>query len=671
MDFKGQYKKDLREIISGIALYYPNFTERRRKKISDAFWFAEKAHEGQFRESGDPYFIHPIAATKILLEIRPNIDTVCACLMHDVIEDTPVTADDIEKEFGSDIRFLCEGVEKVAQIRIAKHESDQKKFENIQKLFVAMAKDIRVIFIKLADRIHNLQTLDFVPPEKRERIAKESMEIYAPIANKLGLFTFKSAIEEHCFKALYPRDFKKISQDLSVSSKLRKRFIEKARKEILKKFQEERFPIESIEVRQKDIYSIFCKMKRKGLQALDDIYDFLGVRIIVKTNSDCYRALGILHENWRPIPKRFKDYIAIPKPNGYQSLHTTVLGLGQNTLPTEVQIRTKKMHSDAKYGPAAHWLYKTSKENFDEEYTQKTSWVPRRIIGKENKSAAEFFQEISGPIFSERIYAFTPNGELKFFSKGATPVDFAYSVHTHIGDTCSGARVNGVIKPLDYQMKNGDVIDILTKKGRIPNPLWLNFVRSNTARDKIKNALRKHGEEFVDKEKTHRLAKKTLVDQKLEKLEKKQDYPQVSRKNSSKQIIIGGEADMPYRLAACCKPKKTDPIIAYKNLGKDFSIHKVNCPELENLDSERFYEAHYLHRKKLSINVSDGFGVLNKISSIITQQHIDIYSVRTKSDFHSKTAVLDFVLYVHSETEYKELLKDLEKTRYFIEFRKV
>lgn len=662
------FNKAFEEIIELLEAYYPNLNNRQRKKLKDAFLFAEQWHDGQERSSGEPYFTHPLAATKILMSIKPDIDTICACLMHDVIEDTPATAQDVEDKFGPEVRSLCEGVEKVAKIRIVAKEQDEKKFENIQKLFVAMAKDIRVIFVKLADRIHNLQTLEYVRPEKQGRIARESLEIYAPVADKLGLHDFKSQIERACFKVIYPQGYRKIVKQVEVTKKIRQKFIDKAKKEILKKFNAENFKVESIQAREKDLYSLFKKMRRKGAENIDDIYDFLGVRIIVANKGDCYRVLGILHSAWRPMPKRFKDYIAVPKPNGYQSLHTTVLGLGQNSLPTEVQIRTSQMHMDAQYGPAAHWAYKKRGDsNFDEDYIRKTSWLSRRISAKEDTNAADFFREIFDSAFSERIFVFTPKGELKFFPIGATPIDFAYSIHSDIGESCVGAKVNGVIKPLNYKLKNGDVLNILTKKGRRPNPTWLNFVKTSSAREKIRNVLRKDSVETLPQENLQEIRKPDIIDEKLRKLdEPKKDL----RRRTAKQIIIGDEVNMAYRMASCCKPKKTDPIIAYKNLGKDFSVHRQDCEELVNLDPERFYEAYYLLEKKLKMIVSDGYGVLLKVTTIMSHHHIGIYSVRTKSDHKNQTAALNFVLHVHSEKEYRELLQDLEKTPYYVDFEK-
>jgi len=656
------FTTDLMEILSVVESYYPSINKRIKNKITEAFWYSKECHEGQLRSSGEPYFSHPIAATKILLRIKPDIDTICACLLHDVIEDTPATADDIGEKFGQDIQFLCEGVEKVAKIRISATEKDEKKFENIQKLFVAMAKDIRVIFVKLADRIHNLETLEHVRLQKQERIARESLEIYASVADKFGLHEFKSLIEKYCFKALNPKEYENLSKQIAATKKIRQKFIDKAKKEILRKFQQANFSAELIEAREKEFYSIFKKMKRKGIHSLDDIHDFLGVRVIVSTNEDCYRALGMIHSAWRPIPKRFKDYIAIPKPNGYQSLHTTVLGLGQNTLPTEIQIRTRLMHIDAEYGPAAHWAYKkTGHSNFDDVYLQKTSWLPRKISEKKDFQSIDFFNEIFDSAFSERIHVFTPKGDIKFFAKDSTPIDFAYSIHSDIGESCVGAKVNGTIKPLSYKLRNGDVISIITKKGRKPNPLWLKFAKSTSAKEKIRTALRKEDYEFPIGE-----ANKVPDGEITQKKTQRPAIKPLSK--AARHIVIGDEINLSYKIAPCCKPQKSDTIIAFKNIQEGFTVHRDNCPELEKLDPERFYEAHYLLPKRLKILVNDDYGVLFKITSIMSGHHVKVYKVNTKSDHNNNTALMNFTLYVHSEKEYQDLLNDISKTRHFVEF---
>ncbi len=652
------FANDLKEILTKIREYYASITKKQEELITKAFWYSEEAHREQKRMSGEPYFIHPIAATKILLSINPDIETIVACLLHDVIEDTPVTAEDIEKEFGTEIRFLCEGVEKVAKIRVQKNPG-LKKFENFQKLFIAMGKDIRVIFIKLADRIHNLRTLQHVRQEKQERIAHESLEIYAPVASRLGLFEFKTAIETECFKVLHPQDYQRLSQEIIETKKVREKFIKQARKEILKIAQKEDFLEEIIELsgREKTIYSVYKKMKRKKIEHVDGIFDLLGLRMIVKTNADCYRALGLFHRHWRPIPGRFKDYISVPKANGYQSLHTTVLGLGQSKLPIEIQIRTKKMHLDAEKGPAAHWAYKElGHSKFNEEYIKKTAWIPDKISLSEPASAEDFFAEVSQSILEKKVHVFTPNGDIKFLPKNATPVDFAYSIHSDIGETCVGAIVNGIIKPLDHPLKNGDVVKIITKKGKLPNPLWLKFVKSASARDKIQNKLKKEG--IPIPQRTEKPAKKQKIKSKVK------ITPKIKKISSKPELVIGSTTGLPYKFATCCNPGIGKNLVAYKSRGTKFTIHEADCPELADLDPEKFFEAVYQKLAKIRVRTfTRRVGILRDCTIEIADLGINIKNVKYESKVLDKNASLVFDLMINSDRELSTLIHNLQKIR--------
>jgi len=425
-EYEYDFEGNLEDIIAEVSTYYPQFGSKEERKIREAYWFGFDAHIEQKRSSGEPYFMHPVEATKILLSIRPDIETIIACLLHDVIEDTPFTASQMGQLFGERIQFLCEGVEKVSQVRIRKNEQNHK-FDSIQKLFVAVAKDIRVIFVKLADRIHNLSTLEHVRPEKQHRIAQESVKIYAPIALQFGLYEFKVQIEDLCLQYLYPQDYQSITTELDKLRHLREEFIEKGRQELLKLCHKKNLPVTSVSGRVKNISSIHEKLKRKNLSSVNDIYDLVAFRIIVKNPEQCYQTLGVIHAHWRPMLGRFKDYISVTKPNGYQSLHTTILGFANSKTPTEVQIRTLKMHMDAEYGPAAHWAYKQNKSSdFDQDYIQRTSWLPQDIIShKDSANAEQFFESITDSILANRIYVFTPQGEVKNLPMGATPVDFA------------------------------------------------------------------------------------------------------------------------------------------------------------------------------------------------------------------------------------------------------
>lgn len=651
------FEQALEDIISRIKEYYPDILMREEKLLRDAYDFAMKAHGGQLRFSGEPYFMHPVEATKILLSINPDVETVAACLLHDVIEDTPVTAEQVGELFGEKIQFLCEGVAKVAKVKLAKADWQSQKFENFQKLFIAMAQDIRVIFVKLADRIHNLRTLEHVRPDKQLRIARESRDVYAEVANQLGLFNFKSEIEDLCFAIIEPKDYARIFSEVAETKKVRRKYIEQARREILKAARLEGFSENLLQVigREKNLYSVYKKMNRKGLAYVDDVFDILGLRMVVKSKEDCYRALGIVHGRWRPIPGRFKDYISVPKHNGYRSLHTTVLGLGQAKIPTEIQIRTEQMHIDGEYGPAAHWAYKkTGSSDFDAEYLERTAWLPRDLQEHKPLAPEQFFEEVSRSIFSDRVYVFTPKGDLKFLSRGATPVDFAYAIHTEVGDTCVGAMINGVIRPLDTALQNGDVVQILTKVGRPPNAQWLNFVRSSSARHKIMAALRRAGEPEIPTPPQMRPA--GGVSARAER--KKVLNNKVAQ--AKPEMIIGGETNLAYRFATCCDSEHSRHLVAYKSRGLQFVVHDAKCQELVYLEPERMFDAHFLIVKKMHVLLQTRVGLLHDCTAVFATCGMDVIAMRTQVGREGRT-VWDLEIGGKSEHVFDEMLEKLSR----------
>ena len=399
-------------------------------------------------------------------------------------------------------------------------------------------------------------------------------------------------------------------------------------------------------------------MKRKKMHHADEVFDLLGLRMIVKTTADCYRALGLFHRHWRPIPGRFKDYISVPKANGYQSLHTTVLGLGQSRLPIEIQIRTQEMHLDAEKGPAAHWAYKElGHSKFNQEYIKKTAWIPDKISIHEPASAEDFFAEVSQSILEKKVHVFTPQGDIKFLPKGGTPVDFAYSIHSDIGESCIGAIVNGIIKPLNHPLKNGDVVKIITRKGKLPNPLWLKFVKSASARDKIQNKLRKEGIPLPQR-----------VDLSAKKPLKTKPHPQIPRKikhiETKPELVIGSTTGLPYKFAPCCNPGVGKNLIAFKSRSTKFTIHEADCEELANLDPERFFEAVYQKLAKISVITNTRqVGILRDCTTEIANLGINIKNVKYESKPMDKTATLVFELMINSEKELGILTNRLLKIR--------
>lgn len=452
--------------------------------IQLAYEFAQKAHANQKRKSGEPYIQHSLHTAFVLTQIKSDLPTVIAGLLHDIPEDTEYTLEDIEKNFGKEVAELVEGITKLSKI---KYRGIERYSESLRKMFLAMAKDLRVILIKFADRLHNLRTLDSLPLEKRLRIAKETLEIYAPIAGLLGVFRLKWQMEDICFKYLYPEEYKKLEYKYEVEKKYEhNQYIQKTRNVLGAKLKDAKIPFQ-ITSRFKHLYSIYKKMEKKD-RRFDEIYDVFALRVIVPNIADCYKTLGIIHSLWRPNPNRFKDYIAVPKPNGYRALHTTVYG--PEGKPCEFQIRTREMDEEAKYGIAAHWYYKTKGSSASSK--KQPIWVKEVLnIQKNTEDTMDFLKQVKFDVFRDRIFIFTPKGDVFDLPEGSTPVDFAYYVHSDIGNRAVGAMVNDKIATLSQELKNGDLVEIITEKNRKgPNRDWLKFVKTATAKSKIKQNLK-------------------------------------------------------------------------------------------------------------------------------------------------------------------------------------
>jgi len=453
--------------------------------IQLAYDFAIKAHSGQKRKNGEPYIQHCLHTAFVLIQIKADMQTIIAGLLHDIPEDTEFTLADIEKNFGKEVADLVEGITKLSKI---KYRGIERYRESLRKMFLAMAQDLRVILIKFADRLHNLRTLESLPLEKRQRIARETLEIYAPIAGLLGVWRLKWQMEDICFKHLYPEDYKKLAYKYEVEKKLEhNQYIQKTKNMLGAKLKEAKIPFQ-ITSRFKHLYSIYLKLQKKD-RKFDEIYDVFALRIIVPNIADCYKTLGIIHSLWRPNPGRFKDYIAVPKPNGYQALHTTVYGPEGKS--TEFQIRTKEMDDGAKYGIAAHWSYKMNGSRIS-DIKKQPAWVKEVLnIQKETEDTSDFIKQIKFDVFHDRIFVFSPKGDVFDLPEGSTPIDFAYYVHSDIGNQAVGAMVNDKIATLDIELKNGDLVEIITEKKRKgPSRDWLKFVKTATARNKIKQNLK-------------------------------------------------------------------------------------------------------------------------------------------------------------------------------------
>jgi GTP diphosphokinase / guanosine-3',5'-bis(diphosphate) 3'-diphosphatase len=710
-------------IINEAKKYLPNLNV---DKFNEAFEFARAAHADQFRFSGEPYFIHPIAATKILLNLKSDQDTIIACLLHDVVEDTKIDLKTIEKKFGKTVARLCSGMEKLGTVQFSGKE---RQIENLRKMFVAMATDLRVIFIKLADRIHNLQTLKHLKPEKQKRIAYESLEIYAPIAARLGIYEFKSKLEDLSFQFIEPIEYQKIKYELTGTSKNREKFIQIAIKKLQQIFQQQKAlklqTFEEFEIlgRTKHFYSIWRKIQLKKFNNVTEIYDLFALRVLTNTTADCYAALGIIHAAFTPLSRRFKDFIAAPKPNGYQSLHTTVMGLIHEQ-PVEIQIRTRQMHAEAEFGAAAHWQYSEKKQSVIAS-SEKLHWIRGLLeIHKQLKDNTEFVQSLTRDVFEDRIFVLTPQGDIFDLPAGATPVDFAYTVHTEIGHRCAGAKVNGKIAPLDCRLKNGQVVEILTKKESKPNRFWLGFVKTNSASNKIKTffASLDHSENFAAgkdllNKKLVRLGKPPLDSEysllknyKKQNLSKKKrgnlierigngsvhsgavlrdlfEFTELTEKreikpvailqspNLDKEVIIEGVAGIATQLAKCCAPKLNDEVTAVLSRA-GAKIHKKNCQQIKRVATERKLTAYFasnapvLQLVCIAVNGDNRVGFLRDIASVVAGLKINIADLSLKKS-DKYTILHELTLEISDLEKLEKVLAQLEKIDGVREVRKL
>lgn len=617
--------------------------------VHKAYDLAAKAHANQRRKSGEPYIIHPLGVATILAELQMDETTLAAAFLHDVVEDTETTLDQLKEMFGVKVADLVDGVTKLGKIEYISKEDQQ--IENYRKMFLAMAKDIRVIMIKLADRLHNMRTMKYMPVHKQQSISRETMEVYAPLAHRLGIYTIKWELEDLAFRYMEPEIYYDLVEQVKVKRREREAMIHEAMAEIKEHLDEQHIKCE-IQGRPKNFYSIYKKMQRDHKE-LSEIYDLLAIRVLVDTVADCYGTLGVVHSLWRPIPGRVKDYIAVPKSNMYQSLHTTVLY--HNGQPLEIQIRTFEMHRISEFGIAAHWRYKESggKSNMpsggDKDFEAKLSWL-RQLLEwhKDMSDSRDFVNTVKMDVFADEVFVFTPRGDVIDLPVGSVPIDFAYRIHTDVGNRCVGAKVNGRIVPLDYKLSNGDIVEVITSKQATgPSRDWMNIVGSSDTRNKIRSWFKKErreeniakGREMLEKE-TKRLGYdikvllkadklKTVaasfrldgeealyasvgyggvtlngVMSKLVELYKKEQKltvtkdlsqllaelkPRRSKAKASHGILVKGEEGIMVKLARCCNPIPGDPVIGYITRGSGISVHRTDCPNVlsNNPDEQR------------------------------------------------------------------------------------
>jgi len=673
--------------------------EKDRDEVLKAIEFLEERHAGQNRASGEPYVIHPLEAAILVAEMGLGKESIISALLHDVLEDTQTSYEEIKKLFGETVANIVDGVTKIGKYKFKDVSSE--RVENYRKLLLATAKDIRVLLVKLADRLHNMRTLQHLPKEKQIRIAKETLEIYVPLANRLGIWRIKTELEDLCFSFLYPKEYEKVKgfvkeNKSKLEEYLKRSFIPKLR-EALKKYNVEA----EITYRPKHLYGIWQKTLRKGIK-LEDVHDILGVRVIVNTVEECYLVLGIIHNTFTPIPGKFDDYISLPKPNLYQSLHTAVFGPKGKVV--EVQIRTWEMHERAEKGIAAHWAYK---EAINLKDNTVYSWLKGLVENlKGSKNPQEVLESIKLELFSEEVFVFTPKGDLIVLPKGATPVDFAYHIHTDIGNHCTGAKVNGRIVPLDYKLQNGDQVEIITSPTKKPNPEWLKFVITSKAKSKIKAHLKElEKEKWIEdgKQTLDLLSKKLNVDRQAllnqiknaediqrdeevylmvgsGKLSKERIYQILGLKKTEPkerlekvggtQVQLEGIEKVMYQIAKCCNPLPGDEILGVVSKGKGLIIHLAKCPNLQHIKNhfpERVVKVNWTnaqekHSVPLRLWVKDRVGILGEVASTLARLNANILQSVTKS-LQTGEAVMEFVVELNSLEHLNKVigaLKELE-----------
>jgi len=680
--------------------------------VRRAYEVAARAHDGQLRASGEPYVYHSAAVAEVLADLHLDAVSLAAALLHDVPEDTTVTLENLHAQFGDEVAKLVDGVTKLERIRHLSRSPQralaEAQAENVRKIFLAMVDDIRVIMIKLADRLHNMRTLGALPPEKQKRIAQETLDIYAPLANRLGIWELKWQLEDLALQCLEPEEYRRIANLLAEKRREREDYVGRAIAVIRQRLDGEGISAE-VTGRPKHIYSIYRKMEEKGRE-FEEIYDVRGVRILLNEVKDCYAVLGIIHSMWRPIPGQFDDYIAMPKDNLYQSLHTAVIG--PEGRPLEIQIRTWEMHSVAEYGIAAHWRYKEQAKR-DLSLDAKVTWLRQVQVSEwpqEVRDASQFVESLKSDIFPERVYVFTPKGDIVDLPRGATPVDLAYHIHTEIGHRCRGAKVNGRLVPLDYQLRTGEQVEILTAKKGNPSRDWLNpqlgYTNTTRARDKVRQWFKQQerteniaqGREILEKE-LHRLGLEQSFEEtaKLFKYENVDNFlaaigygdispqqigvkladiavqplllPQpVLPPRSVVGIQVKGVGDLLTRLAQCCNPVPGDSIIGYITRGTGITVHRRDCSNIKNIaDSERLIEVEWGGMREaypvdIRIEAFDRPGLLRDIASIVADEGISMSAVNV-STHGDNTATIQATLQISNVQQLRNIFSGLESLR--------
>jgi GTP pyrophosphokinase len=679
-----------------------------------AYVFSALEHKGQVRHSGEPYLVHPLEVADSLVDMRLDVVAVAAGLLHDVVEDTLTTPERIAELFGAEIAHVVEGVTKIGAIPFS--SSEERQAENFRKMLLAMVDDIRVILVKLADRLHNMRTLHHLPEERRVKIAQETIDIYAPIANRLGMSKVKNELEELAFKYLEPKAYESLKAKVEAKRKHAEGVIDGLTRTLRARLEDAQIPVMTLDGRIKRLYSIHLKLKRQKID-LERVYDFVAVRVITQSVRDCYAALGIIHQTWSPVPGRFKDFIAMPRPNGYQSLHTSVIS--EHGFPLEVQIRTDEMHRRAEEGIAAHWKYKEGRvgDSRDERYFQ---WMRQLLeVEHEVRDPQEFLQNLKIDLYPEEVYIFTPKGEVRSLPRGATPVDFAYTVHTDVGHQCASARINGRMVPLRSQLQNGDIVEIVTQTGHKPSRDWLSFVVTSRARSKIKHVLQaeertrsielgrrlfekearrfgqnpatllqsqeltrfasEYGAKSPDELLAHigygKLSARTVLQKAVPGAQLREDSSVVSvvrrvlrSGTGADKIKVRGTDDVMVFRAKCCNPIRGERIVGYITRGKGVSVHSFGCPNVVNLmfDPERRIEVEWdsaggeqPYIVRLTMQVEDRKGMLAEISAKISDINTNITNMEARTG-DDQQARIDMTVEIRDVKHLEKVIKSIK-----------
>lgn len=673
-------------------------------KIEEAFEFAKRLHEGQYRISEEPYIIHPVEVAKILVDLKADSHTLMAAFLHDILEDTDTKPEEIEQKFGKDVLTLVQGVTKLGKLQFKSNE--ERQAENFRRLFIAMANDIRIIFLKLADRLHNMRTLNFMATQKQQKIARETLDIFAPLANRLGIGKIKAELEDLSLRYLEPDKYFEIAQLVSQTKAEREMTVQLLIDQISKDVKKNGINAQ-ITGRAKHYYSIYSKMKRLNI-AFHDLYDITAVRVIVDTEKECYEVLGLIHSQFKPIPGRFKDYIAMPKGNMYQSLHTSVIG--PRSKPLEVQIRTWEMHEVAEYGVAAHWRYKEKgSQKANNPADMRFSWMRKMAeYDKDMTSAEDYVNSVKLDLFSDQVFAFTPNGDVLDLPINATPVDFAYRIHSDVGNRTVGALINGRIAQLDTKLNNGDIVEILTSKTPAPRLDWLNFVVTKQASSKIKQWFKKNNreshidvgranleheltkavfDEYAKQGEFEKVAKQmnyqsaedlfaalgygeTTVNKIINKLRKPQqktpgsNFHSSNRKKSEKDIV--GLEGLLYSFAKCCSPIPGEPIVGVVTRSKGVSVHRIDCKTLENIQPERLMDIHWsgdntnkTYTTTIRIETGEKMGLLKDIVAAVSDNNTNITYANVKSK-NNKVGIIELGMELDNVETLKKVINCIQ-----------